>query len=210
MLGIPYSEANADLFRQAVPGTVFSLQMNTGAVQRFICTQQRTIGRGDTSSFAQTRPGLTLVLLGQKTSEDEATPTDERLILLADYTPVADDTLSMLPTVSPPKPTLAPTAAQRIDVEVVRASTQPSHLTLRLRIYNGQLEPLTLDKRSIWLAYGYSERPTGPHVAAELQPVTLAPFQAADLTLIFAWDGEPYATLEILNAYEYSLTLTGR
>lgn len=207
VLGIPWSEANAELFRQAVPGTVLSLQMNTGAVQRFICTQQRTTGRGDTSAFAQTRPGLTLVLLGQQAPEEEATPTDERWILIADYAPMAEDSSSLLPTMLPPAPTLAPTAAQRVDVDVIRAATQADRLLLRLRIFNGQTIPLLLDSQSIWLAFGYAERPSGPQVAAELHPVTIAPFQAADVSLTMAWHGEPYAMLGVLDDYQYALTL---
>lgn len=207
VLGIPWSDANTDLFRRAVPGTVISMQMNTGAVLRFLCTEQRLISRGDTASFAQTRPGLTLVLLGQKAADEDATPTDQRLILLADYAPLFDDALSGLPTAIPPTPTLAPTIAQRIDVDVIRATTQTGRLTLRLRIFNGQTTPLTLDRQSIWLTYGYTERPNGPHVNAELQPVTLAPFQAADVLITLAWNGEPYAMLGVLDSYQYALTL---
>ena len=207
VLGIPWSDANAELFKQAVSGSVFTLQMNTGAVQRFICTGQRQIGRGDTSYFAQDRPGLTLVLMGDQTSDPQAA-TDQRLLLLADYSPVADESLvTLLPTVAVPTPTVTPTPVQRVDVQIVNITTQPGRLLVRLRMFNGQTMPLLLDEQSVWLTYGYAEQPVGPHIAAAIQPISVAPAQAADVTLTFAWKGEPFAMLNVLGQYQYSLVL---
>ncbi len=207
ILGIPYSDANAELFRQAAPGSVFTLQMNTGAVQRFVCTGQRTIGRGDTTYFAQNRPGLTLVLMGDQTLDPQSA-TDQRLLLLADYAPAQDELLSnILPTIAAPTPTLTLTPVQRVDVQIVGVTKQASTLTVRLRVFNGQTEPLILDRQSVWLTYGYSERPVGPHIAAAIQPISIAPAQAADVILVFAWHGEPFAMLNVIDEYQYALTL---
>jgi hypothetical protein len=207
VLGIPWSDANAELFHSAGPGTMIALQMNTGAVQRFVVTAQQEIGRGDTTSFAQGHPGLTLVLLGQKMTDEEMPPTDRRLILIADYAASPDDSVAGMPTVNPPTLAVVPTARQRIDVDMIRVTMQPGHLSVRLRVFNGQTQPLTLDEHSMWLTYGYSEQPAGPHVQAELQSLTLAPYQAADVTVIWAWHGEPYAVIGIMDVYQYSLTL---
>jgi hypothetical protein len=104
-------------------------------------------------------------------------------------------------------PTASPTLAERVDVQLINVTTQPGRLTLKMRVFNGQFTPLTLDDRSVWLIYGYSERPAGPHIAAELSPVSLLSGQAADVTLIFAWHGEPFAMLGILDEYTYAFTI---
>jgi hypothetical protein len=208
VLGIPWSDANAALFDQVELGSVFVVQMNTGATLRFVCTERRTVNRGDTSVFGQNKPGLTLVLLGQQNS-DTATPTDNRLVLLADYLPGQETDLANtdLPTMTALTPTASPTLAERVDVQLINVTTQPGRLTLKMRVFNGQFTPLTLDDRSVWLIYGYSERPAGPHIAAELSPVSLLSGQAADVTLIFAWHGEPFAMLGILDEYTYAFTI---
>jgi len=78
---------------------------------------------------------------------------------------------------------------------------------VRLRVFNGRFSPLVLDSSSIWLIYGYSERPVGPHIAAEIEPLTLLPGQAADVTVVFAWKGEPFGTLSVIETYRYTFTL---
>jgi len=208
VLGIPWSDANAALFDHVEPGSIFVMQMNTGAALRFVCTERRTVNRGDTSVFGQNKPGLTLVLLGQQNA-DTATLTDNRLVLLADYLPGQEPDLANanLPTVPALTPTASPTLAERVDVQLINVTTQPGRLMLKMRVFNGQFMPLTLDDQSVWLIYGYSERPAGPHIAAELSPVSLLSGQAADVMIVFAWHGEPFAMLDILDEYTYAFTI---
>jgi hypothetical protein len=99
---------------------------------------------------------------------------------------------------------------QRVDVQVVSVTTQADRLMVRMRVFNGQTSPLTLDEQSVWMTYGYSERPVGPHIAAMITPVMLAPSQAADVMLTFAWNGEPFGMLGVLEQYQYTLTLHNR
>jgi len=207
VIGIPWSDANAALFQNVTPGDAFLVQMNTGAAVRFTFTERRMVNRGDTSLFRQDTPGLVIVLFGQRDPDTNDTPAD-RLVLLADYTPSDTDTLNMaLPTAIPSTPTLTPTPVERVDVQIVSLTTQPDTLTVRLRLFNGRYEPLTLDASTMWLSYGYAERPIGPHIAAQLQPLTLAPGQAADVSVVFAWHGEPFAMLSVLDEYLYAVTV---
>jgi hypothetical protein len=59
----------------------------------------------------------------------------------------------------------------------------------------------------VTLTYGYNERPVGPPIAAQIQPVWIEPGQAADILLTFTWRGEPFAMLGVLGEYSYALTL---
>ncbi len=208
VLGIPWSEANATLFQEAAAGSRIAMQMNTGTTLQFVCTERRTINRGDTNVFAQDKPGLTLVLMGQPSTET-AEPTADRLVLLADYVPGDESTLlgGLLPTLPAYTPTASPTLAERVDAQIIGITTQTGRLTVKVHLFNGRFAPLKIDDQSIWLIYGYSEQPEGPHIAADVQPVSLEPGQAADLTLVFAWHGEPFAMLGILGEYSYSMTL---
>jgi len=55
------------------------------------------------------------------------------------------------------------------------------------------------------LALGYVENPPGPRAPAEgLMPFDLLPGQAADMTLVWLWQNEPYASLGV-GAWRYSL-----
>ena len=78
---------------------------------------------------------------------------------------------------------------------------------MRLRMFNGQTIPLLLDEQSVLLTYGYAEQPVGPHIAADIQPISLQSAQAADVTLTFAWKAEPFAMLSVLGQYQYSIVL---
>ena len=207
VIGIPWSDANAALFQAVTPGDAFLLQMNTGTAVRFTFTERRTVNRGDTSLFQQDAPGLVIVLFGQRDPDTNDTPAD-RLVLLAEYAPTDADTVNMaLPTAIPSTPLLTPTPVERVDVQIVSLTTQTDTLTVRLRLFNGRYELLTLDASTMWLNYGYAERPIGPHIAAQLQPVVLAPGQAADVSVVFAWHGEPFATLSVLDEYLYAVTV---
>jgi len=207
VIGIPWSDANASLFQNVRPGDAFLVQMNTGAALRFTFSERRTINRGDTSLFQQDAPGLVIVLFGQRDPATNDTPAD-RLILLADYTPSDTNAMNMvLPTALPSTPTLTPTPVERVDVQIISLTMQPDTLTVRLRLFNGRYEPLTLDASTIWLSYGYAERPVGPHIAAQLEPLTIVPGQAADVSIVFAWHGEPFAMLSVLDEYLYAVTV---
>jgi hypothetical protein len=209
VLGIPWSAENAALFAKLLPGASLVLQMNTGAAQRFQVTSRHVVNRSDTSWFRQVSPGLILVLIGERDPES-GEPTPDRVVVGANY--LSDPVLSRgmlsgieLPKVQPPTPTRTPTPIQRFDVQLISAESTQGHVQIRLRFYNGRSSPAVLDSQSIWLTYGYVERPVGPHVAAELKPFEVKPGQAVDLTLVFAWHGEPFATLNILDDYQFAI-----
>ena len=210
VLGIPWSDANAALFERLTAGSVFVLQMNTGAALRFAFASRQSVNRGDTRLFRQAAPGLVLVLIGERDPQSkESTP--DRTLILANYGPeqeLSSGAISgiQLPTAVMPTPTLAPTPVQRIDVQVIAVESMAGQVQIRLRIYNGRYTQATLDSHSIWLAYGYAEHPIGPQMAAEMQPFGIEPGQAVDLTLHFAWHNEPFATLSILRDYQFAIT----
>lgn len=210
VLGIPWSDANAALFERLKTGSLFILQMNTGASVRFAFASRLVVNRGDTALFRQTVPGLVLVLIGEPDPQNQAA-TAERTEILADYQ--SEQELSsgaisgiQLPTAVILTPTLAPTPVQRIDVQVIAVQSRPGQVQIRLRIYNGRYTQATLDSHSIWLAYGYTERPLGPQMTADIQPFALEPGQAVDMALTFTWHGEPYATLDVFGEYRFAIT----
>ncbi len=209
VLGIPWSEENEVLFDRMAAGTAFVLQMNTGAALRFQFVSLSLVNRADTSAFRQTGPGLVLALIGHRNPETNE-PTPNRVIVLANYLPeqeLASGILSgiQLPVIDAPTPTLTPTPVQRMDVQLIAAESTDGRVAIRLRIYNGRYSRVRLDSQSVWLIYGYTERPVGPRVAAEIQPFDLEPGQAVDLTLTFAWHGEPFATLGVLGDYQFAI-----
>lgn len=74
----------------------------------------------------------------------------------------------------------------------------PGQVTVRLRLYNGEGDPLPIAPDDVWLALGYAENPLGPCVPAEgMLPFDLLPGQAADMTLVWVWAGEPYGSLGV-------------
>ncbi|MCS7070023.1 MAG: hypothetical protein NZM00_00840, partial [Anaerolinea sp.] len=78
-------------------------------------------------------------------------------------------------------------------------------VTTRLRLYNGGGAPLPIAPDDVWLALGYAENPPGPRVPAEaLASFDLLPGQAADMTLVWPWAGEPYGSLGI-GGYRFAL-----
>lgn len=81
-------------------------------------------------------------------------------------------------------------------------------MTTRLRLYNGGTSTLTLIPDDIWLALGYAPQPPGPRITAEtISTFDLLAGQATDLTLIWPWAGEPYATL-VIGEWRYALNLS--
>ncbi|MCC7206393.1 MAG: hypothetical protein IT323_03750 [Anaerolineae bacterium] len=56
------------------------------------------------------------------------------------------------------------------------------------------MEPVHIRPDDIWMAFGYAPHSPGPRVPAEgLAPFDLLPGQAADVTVVWAWAGEPHA-----------------
>ncbi|MDX1992951.1 MAG: hypothetical protein SF029_11195 [bacterium] len=95
-----------------------------------------------------------------------------------------------------------------VDVRVVQITHQPGQVATVLRIYNGQSETLRITQDDIWLAFGYAPAPPGPRNPAEgLNPFDLLPEQAVDLTLVWYWDGEPYASMGV-GDYRFAIQLT--
>lgn len=96
-----------------------------------------------------------------------------------------------------------------MDVRLVSVTTVDGQITTRLRIYNGQSDAMTFSQDDIWLSLGYAEDPPGPRNPAEgLQPFTLLPEQAVDLTLVWYWVDEPYAALQV-GSFRFAIQLTG-
>lgn len=213
VIGIPYSPENAALFRNMAEDTTFTLQMNTGAALRFTFEQRLEVSRSDTGIFRQIGPGLVVALIGEH--DTIGAPTATRIIVTATYAPdqelARDGALTgllptILPTLTPtPSPTLPPLSL--LDVQVIGVETTQGHVSVRLRIFNGQPEAVRITPDTAWLTLGYVSEPSGPRVAAEgLAPFDLLPGQAADLTLTWEWAKEPYGIFGV-GDYRYSLTL---
>ncbi|MDX2139532.1 MAG: hypothetical protein SF123_15715 [Chloroflexota bacterium] len=212
VIGIPWSEENAAWFAQASAGAAFHVQMNTGAVLTFVFEERRAVRRSDIDLFRQIAPGLVLLLLGE--TDADSLPTATRTTILARYAPeqelartsphaaLSDAALSslLLPTARPtvPVPTATPVPFAGLDAQVITVTTQPERLTAQLRLYNGGTMPLRFTPDDLWLTLGYAELPPGPRLpAAGLSPFDLLPGQAADVTLVWPWAGEPYGVLAV-------------
>jgi len=149
-----------------------------------------------------------LLLMGE--TDADGLPTATRTLVTAAYPPEQElsrsGELIGLPNIPPveitplPRPTLVPTPIPFIglDVQIVRVTTTAGQVTTRLRIYNGGAESVPIAPNGVWLALGYAENPPGPRLPAEgLTPFDLMPGQAADITLIWPWAGETYASLGV-------------
>lgn len=213
VIGIPWSEENQALFSEMNEATTFTLQMNTGTRVQYRFTQRETVNRSDTTMLRQASPGLVLILVGERDPETDE-PTPLRMVVTAAYDYEQELSRGVLagfdlPVVATNTPTLIPTPAERVDVQIVSAQTQADTLTLQLRIYNDRLGPIRLDSDSMWITYGYTERPSGPRVSVNVPTTTVLPGQAVDLTVTLAWTGhEPYALLSVLNEYRFTLSLS--
>lgn len=107
--------------------------------------------------------------------------------------PVVAVTPTPLPTVTP-----TPIPFISLDVQIISVTTQAGQITTQFRLYNGGSSPLPFTPDDLWLALGYIENPSGPRTPAEgLAPFTLLPGQAADMTLVWPWQDEPYGSLGI-------------
>ncbi len=330
VIGIPWSEDNAELFNAMREGAVFNLTMNTGAILRYEFAAKSEVLRSDTRIFRQVGPGLVLLLIGE--TDGDGLPTGTRTLVTASYPPEqelsrsgevlglsglvqdgevgssltlgdagsvllrevsAHDEGSLgqqlltfdldviageravdsvtwrlellddggqvyLPIINQQGdvsygglpleiPALARipvsmdylvpvgftggrlviadgrggTASFRfaletteveldyggVDVRLVSVSHLEGQITTQLRIYNGQVTPVSLTQDDIWLALGYAPDPPGPRNPAEgLQPFTLQPEQAVDLTLVWYWGGEPFGALQV-GSYRFAIQL---
>ena len=206
VMGIPFSEDNAQWFEDMDDGTIFTVTMNTGAMLRFDFAARSQVRRSDTDIFRQVSPGLVLLLIGER--DEEGLPTATRTLITATYPP--DQELGrdgeLVGLTLPDLPPIAATATPvhqnspfaDVDVQMISVTTQPGQLTTRFRIYNGDRRSLQLTGSDIWLSLGFVPDPPGPRQPADvMQAFLLLPEQAVDLTLIWAWDGEPYASLQI-------------
>ncbi|QPC83038.1 hypothetical protein G4Y79_01290 [Phototrophicus methaneseepsis] len=94
-----------------------------------------------------------------------------------------------------------------LDVRLVSVTTIEGQITTRLRIYNGQTTAIYFTQDDIWLSLGYAPDPPGPRNPAEgLQPFTLLPEQAVDLTLVWYWGGEPFGALQV-GTYRFAIQI---
>ncbi len=217
VVGIPWSEENEDLFDRLSEGAVFHLILNTGAVIEYTFERQTEVRRSDTAAFRQIAPGLVLVLIGEL--DDEGAPTATRLLVVGRYeaeqeltregflsTDIEQDV--PLATPIPVFPTATPQPARDLlYVELVSVGTSPDgYIVTKMRLYNGQYEPVTLYPDDIQIAFGHQPNPPGPWIpASNLENMTILPGQAADLTITWAWEGRmPYAVLQVLS-YKFGL-----
>lgn len=213
VIGIPWSEDNAAWFAQIGAGAEFRVQMNTGAILTFAFEAKREARRSETNIFRQVNPGLVLLLLGE--TDADGMPTATRTLVMAAY-PVEQElgrmgeligTLaqSISPVTPTPLPTSTPIPFVGLDVQIVSVTTEEGRITTQLRLYNGGAMIMPITPNDMWLALGYAENPPGPRAPAEsLTSFDLLPDQAADLTLVWLWRGEPFATLSV-GEYQYSV-----
>jgi hypothetical protein len=95
-----------------------------------------------------------------------------------------------------------------VDIRLVSVTYLEGQITTHLRIYNGRTETLHFTQDDIWMALGYAPEPPGPRNPAEgLTPFNLLPEQAVDLTLVWYWGGEPYASMGV-GEYRFAIQLT--
>jgi len=219
VIGLPWSPENATFFRQMDEGARFTLTLNTGATRRFSFVRQERIRRSETEALRQTEPGLALLLIGE--TDDEGIPTTSRPLVLARYEPeqelsrdsaLVDDLL--LPLTNEPQPTMTPLPTAlpdpyaELEVHMIAASRTRDTLTTQLWLYNGGRNAILIHPESIWLALGYVPAPNGPRMITEgLAPFELLPGQAADVILVWAWNGEPFASFS-LGGFRYRLALS--
>ena len=213
VIGIPFSEDNAQWFEDMDDGTIFTVTMNTGAMLRFDFAARSQVRRSDTDIFRQVSPGLVLLLIGER--DEEGLPTATRTLITATYPPdqelgrdgeLAGLTLPDLPAIAATAtPIQQNSPFADVDVQIISVTTQPGQLTTRFRIYNGGSETLHITGDDIQLALGFVPNPVGPYVPAEtLSSLTLLPEQAVDITLTWEWYSEPYATLQV-GSFMYTL-----
>ncbi|MEL6527510.1 MAG: hypothetical protein AAFQ07_17550, partial [Chloroflexota bacterium] len=215
VMGIPYSEDNAQWFANMHDGTIFTVTMNTGAMLRFEFAARSQVRRSDTDIFRQVSPGLVLLMIGER--DEDGLPTATRTLITATY-PHEQELGRDGELVGLTLPDILPIAVSTeiqevtnpldsISVQIIEIATQSGQLTTRFRVYNLGSETITLTGDDFRLAYGYVENPTGPFTPAEnLIPFNLLPEQAVDVGLTWVWANEPYAQITI-GYYIFSITV---
>src|SRR5690606_32470245 len=168
--------------------------------------------------FRQISPGVVLLLLGEP--DEEGLPTATRTMVTAWYPPeqelsrsgellgaLALATPHVTPT-APPTLTPTPVVFPSFGVQVIEVTYATGQLTTVLRIYNGSSQIVPVKPDDLWLALGYIPQPSGPRVPADgLTAFDLLPGQAADVTLLWRWEGEPYAVLGI-GEWRFAINVT--
>lgn len=213
VIGIPFAPENAILFRRLDVGSVFTVTLNTGAVLSYEFANKRSVRRSETDIFRQINPGLVLLLIGEM--DDDGLPTATRLLVTGSYPP--DQELSRMGELigtnlyPPPEPTLVPTPTALsprfagIDLQIIAITQTDGQVTTQFRLYNGGMETLHIMPDDIWLALGYTAQPTGPRIPAErISSFEVLPGQATDLTIIWPWRDEPYASLGV-GEYQFAI-----
>jgi hypothetical protein len=219
VVGIPWSEENAQLFDRLHEGAIFHLILNTGAVIEYRFERMTEVRRSDTAAFRQISPGLVLVLMGEL--DNEGAPTAIRSLVIARYEAdqeliregfLSTDVEQLIPaaTATPLIPTATPLPARDLlYVELVEVGASPDgYLVTQLRLYNGQFEPVTLFPDDIQIAFGNQPNPPGPWITTTgFEEMTILPGQALDLSIMWDWENHlPFATLNLLN-YRFGLAL---
>ena len=217
VIGIPWSVDNAAWFASMAEGARFSLTMNTGAILRYEFAARTQVRRSDSDIFRQVGPGLVLLLIGE--TDADGMPSATRTLVTATYPPeqelgridelisfaISQTTQEPLPT---PTTTATPVPFSNVEVQVISVTTSPGRLTARLRIYNGGTASQRFTPADIWLALGYAPNPLGPRIPAEgMQPFDLLSEQAVDLTLVWYWTDEPYASMSA-GKYRFAIQIT--
>jgi hypothetical protein len=166
VLGMPFSQANLELFQSISEESVFVVTMNTGAVLQFTNPRSHLVGRAETSYFRQDSPGLVLVLIGETFAD--GSPTDIRYLLQADY-PVEQE-LSYLATIQPAIiPMGTSQALGDFDLTVTEAQLSPSpnlppellYALVNIQVLSGE-NPIDL---AIW--QWFLELATGERISLE-------------------------------------------
>ena len=83
VLGIPFSAENETLMQALGEGVEFVLRMNTGVELRYRFTASAQVGREDTALLRQNEPGVVLVLIGERGTDN--LPTADRTIVTGSY-----------------------------------------------------------------------------------------------------------------------------
>jgi hypothetical protein len=209
IIGIPWSEENAQWFATLGDGTTFNLTLNTGAILRYEFVSKTQVRRSETEIFRQISPGLVLLLLGE--TDENGLPTATRTLITARYPPEQElrrdgamiDLIDLglptpVPTFSIPGTSPAEHAFANVHVDLVWATFRENQLNTKVRIYNGGDTSLPISATDLYLILGYTPNPLGPQItAAGIVPFELQPAQAADVTLDWPWTGEPYAALHV-------------
>ncbi|MEM9954505.1 MAG: hypothetical protein AAF846_23050 [Chloroflexota bacterium] len=207
VMGIPFSDDNAQWFEDMDDGTIFTVTMNTGAMLRFAFAARSQVRRSDTDIFRQVSPGLVLLLIGER--DEEGLPTATRTLITATYPP--DQELGRdgelvgltLPDLPPIAATATPVQQNSpfadVDVQIISVTTQHGQLTTRFRIYNGGNEAVYITGDDIQLSLGYVPNPVGPYTPLDnFNSIHLQPQQGVDISIVWFWNGELYGSLQIL------------